>query len=105
MPGGGLTQLPDVEITLDGLVVENRNILLVDDICDTGRTLKTLTANLTALGAREVKSAVLLRRETANAVFEPDWFGFHYSGEEYFVGYGLDDNNRAANLPDVYVIR
>jgi hypoxanthine phosphoribosyltransferase len=105
VPGAGLQQLQEVEIVLDGLDVEGRTILLVDDICDTGRTLKTLTANLSALGAREIRSVVLLRREVQHPVFEPDWTGFRYAGEEFFVGYGLDDNNRSANLPDIYVIR
>ncbi len=93
-----------VEIQLDGLDVSGRALLLVDDICDSGRTLKVLKEHLLEKGASEVRSAVLIRRIHDASVFEPDWSAFHYDGLEWFVGYGMEDQNRWTNLPDIYTI-
>lgn len=94
-----------VEIQLDGLDVSGRAILLVDDICDSGRTMRVLKDHLLARGATEVRSAVLIKRVHDACVFEPDWSAFHYAGPEWFVGYGMEDGNRWTNLPDIYTIR
>lgn len=78
-----------------------RTLLLVDDICETGDTLASLTQDMIKSGAREVKSIVLVKRG-ASGKFTPDWFCFEYPGTEWLVGYGMDDNERFRNLPDVY---
>jgi hypothetical protein len=56
-------------------------------------------------GAREVRTVVLIRRLLEKPTFVPCWVGFQYPGPEWFVGYGMDDNERWRNLPGVHVIK
>ena len=88
---------------LDGLEdsVRGREVLIIDDILDTGRTLATLSARLRELGAADVKICVLLekKRERPEAL-RPDWVGFHIE-DTFVVGYGLDYNGRYRSLPGV----
>ena len=85
--------------------VRGRRILLIDDICDTGITLHRRTKTLKELGVKEVRSCVLIRREIPEVeTFEPEYVGIHYSGPEFFVGYGLDNMDLWRNTPDLYTI-
>ena len=94
-----------VEISIEGIQTQGRHVLIVDDICDTGVTLSKLKNVLAELGAEEVKSSVLVRRKVEDAQFVPDWVGFEYPGEEWFVGYGMDyDGDRYRNISGMYVI-
>lgn len=90
-------------VDLQGLQPQGRSILLVDDICDTGRTLEQLSKDLKEMGAKDVRSATLIRRDIDDTFF-PDYIGFTYSGDEWFVGYGMEDNDRFRNLDGIYVI-
>ncbi len=103
-PGQNNVQLKDVEITLDGVDMGGRSVLLVDDLCDSGKTLRAMQEHLLKAGATEVRTAVLAKRILATESFEPTWIGFEYKGPEWFVGFGLDDCNRWSNLPSIYVI-
>lgn len=94
-----------LSLSFDGVRVKDRHIILIDDICDSGRTHKILTDHLYGEGAVEVKCAVLVRRKLEISVFDPDWIGFEFSGPDWFVGYGMDDGNRWSNLPGVYIIK
>lgn len=94
----------ELYINLDGVAVAGRNVLLVDDICDSGRTLEKLVAYLIAQGAEEVKAAVLIHRQTETSSFSPDWSGFDFKGNDWFVGYGMDDRGRYSNLSQIYTI-
>ena len=80
-------------------------VVIVDDICDTGSTLARLVRVLNDLGAREVKTAVLIHRVMKDPKFTPDWAAFKYEGPEWFVGYGMDDRNHYRNLQNVYIMR
>jgi hypoxanthine phosphoribosyltransferase len=91
-----------VSIVADSLDVRGRTVLVVDDVCDSGRTLEELERALIERGAREVRSTVLIRRLLKVPSFVPCWVGYEYSGEEWFVGYGLEMQERWRNLPDVY---
>lgn len=95
---------PEVAVELGDLNVKGRCVLLVDDICDSGRTMRVLSEHLTGLGATDVRSAVLIRRVLPDPPYQPNWIAFDYSGPEWFVGYGMEDDNRWTNLPDVYTI-
>ena len=97
---------PSGEVVLQkGLTVDVKGIavLLVDDILDTGQTLKFATDHLKAEGVRSVKSCVLLdkpsRRETA---CQADYVGFAIDNE-FVVGYGLDYDDCYRELP--YIAR
>ncbi len=89
------------ELRLD---VSGRDVLLVDDILDTGRTLSRVTANLRRLGPRQIKICVLLdkpsRREEEVV---PDYVGFTIANH-FVVGYGLDFAEKYRNLPFVGVL-
>ena len=97
------------EIAIDFLPAERelagRDVLLVDDILDTGRTLDRLRRELLARGARDVRTCVLLdkpaRREAGRAA---DFVGFEVE-DRFVVGYGLDFAGRYRNLPLVGVLR
>lgn len=97
-------QLSGVRVSVESVVAENRHILVIDDICDTGTTLAKLVTVFTDLGAKEVKTAVLIHRVMVNAKHTPDYAAFEYSGAEWLVGYGMEDENHYRNLQGVYVI-
>ncbi len=81
-----------------------RNVLIVDDIFDTGLTLSTISALLRQSGAKDVKSCVLLCKDGVVSNFEkPDYIGFSVPNK-YVVGYGLDAAGKFRNLPEIRVI-
>ncbi len=97
----------DLEITFvpSGNEIEGRNLLLVDDILDTGRTLHRLRGELERRGAREVRTCVFLDKPSRRAVpLKPDLRCFEV-GDLFVVGYGLDFAGRYRNLPYVGALR
>ena len=102
--GANAVQNQKVKISLELDLCRGRTVLLVDDICDSGRSLKALQEELKTIGVTEVKTVVLINREHEAQVFVPDWVGFRYPGPEWFVGYGMDDRGSWRNLPEIYVI-
>jgi hypoxanthine phosphoribosyltransferase len=85
--------------------VAARDILLLDDILDTGQTLSALVRHLTDRGAATVRTAVLLRKIGRQVVpIEPDYCGFVIP-DVFVVGYGLDYNDDYRHLPFVGVLR
>lgn len=85
--------------------VEGRDIIVVEDIVDTGLTLSYLLANLQSRGAATVRLAALLdkyaRREKQVKI---DYLGFQIP-DEFVVGYGLDFAERYRNLPFIGVLK
>lgn len=98
-------QNQSIRLDVDAIPAEGRSILLVDDVCDSGRTLAAMSERLRERGAREVRSAVLIRRILPEPRYLPTWSAFEYGGAEWFVGYGMEDGERWRNLPGVYIIR
>ena len=90
------------ELRLD---VKGRDVLLVDDILDTGRTLKRVSATVRALKPRSLKACVFLNKQARRTEeVSADYIGFDIP--DYFVvGYGLDFAERYRNLPFVGVLR
>jgi hypoxanthine phosphoribosyltransferase len=87
------------------LDVRNHNVLLVDDILDTGRTLAAVAGMIKEKGALTVKTCVLLDKKARRAVpFEADYVGFVIP-DEFVVGYGLDFNEGYRNLPCIGVLK
>lgn len=81
------------------LDVEGRDVLLVDDIFDTGHTLNEVIAMVDELGPRSIRSAVLLlKRGRQEVKMRPDYVGFEIP-DEFVVGYGLDYRDMYRNLP------
>lgn len=97
-------QSENVELQFPRSAIHGRSILLVDDICDSGRTLKKLEEELYKAGAKEVRAAVLIRRVVQPVIYEPHYVCFDHPGEEWFVGYGMEENELWRNLPGVYTV-
>ena len=89
------------ELRLD---VRGRDVLLVDDILDTGKTMSRVLPKLKALKPRRIKTCVLLDKpERRTHKIQADYIGFRIP--DYFViGYGLDFAERYRNLPFVGVL-
>lgn len=84
--------------------VEGKDVLVVDDILESGRTLQFAKEELTRLGAKSVKVAVLLEKPGKLAVeMEPEFIGFTIP-DKFVVGYGLDYANYYRELPFVGVV-
>lgn len=79
--------------------ISQRDVLVLDDIFDTGRTMVELVATMKKLGANSVKTGVLLVKEGQQQVdYRPDYVGFEIPNE-FVVGYGLDYRDEYRNLP------
>jgi hypoxanthine phosphoribosyltransferase len=86
------------------LEVRGRDILLVDDILDTGRTLASVIGRLQQLQPRAIKSCVLLNKASRRVEpIEADYVGFEIP-DLFVVGYGLDYAERYRNLPFIGVL-
>ena len=84
--------------------VEGRDVLLVDDILDSGRTLFFARDRLLRTGARRARICVLLDKRVRRARrIEADFFGFRCS-DEFLVGYGLDHANLYRELPFIGIL-
>ncbi len=85
--------------------VQGRDVLLLDDILDTGQTLSALVQHIKDRGAASVRTAVLLRKVGRQVVpIEPDYHGFTIP-DLFVVGYGLDFDDDYRHLPYVGVLR
>ncbi len=90
----------DIEEPLDG-----RHVIVVEDIVDTGRTLKYLKELLKDRGAADVKLCALLDKPDRRVVdVEADYIGFKIP-DEFVVGYGLDYDQRYRNLPYIGAVK
>ena len=77
------------------------DVVLVDDILDTGRTLQKAVAHLGAKGAKRIRTCVLLDKPSRRVVdFEADFVGFKIE-DAFVVGYGLDYDGRHRELPHI----
>lgn len=102
---GGGTSAGEVRIRKDlDLPVRDADVLLVEDIVDTGYTLRTILDLLRWRGARSVKLCALLDKVSRREVEVPiDYRGFEIE-DLFVVGYGLDFAERYRNLPYVGVL-
>ncbi len=95
------------ELTSD---LTGKHVLIVDDILDSGRTLRLVRDLLDERGAASIRAAVLLDKQGVDRVPPPDGHVFaEYIGFEipdaFVVGYGLDYDGCYRNLPDIGVLR
>lgn len=85
--------------------IENKDVLIVEDIIDSGLTLKYLVENLTARKPNSVKVCTLLDKPARRQInVDVDYNGFIIP-DEFAVGYGLDYNGLYRNLPAIYVLK
>jgi len=84
--------------------LEGRNVVVVEDIVDTGHTMKYTIEKIKGLNAADVRISTLF--------FKPESFQYDYKidykamdiANEFIVGYGLDYNQHGRNFPDIYKI-
>lgn len=85
--------------------VEGKDVLLVEDILDTGLTLHYLLQNLESRGPRSLKVVALLNKPSRRLIEVPvDYVGFEIP-DRFVVGYGLDFDQRYRNLPSISVLK
>lgn len=90
------------ELKLD---VVNRDVLLVDDILDTGKTLRAVINKLEGMTPRQVHTCVLLSKKARREYDIPaDYIGFEIS-DEFVVGYGLDYAEKYRNLRHIGILK
>jgi hypoxanthine phosphoribosyltransferase len=95
-----------VRITSDlSRPIEGEHVLLVEDIVDTGLTLKYLLDNLSTRGPASIRICALLHKPSRGRVDVPiDYKGFEIP-DAFVVGYGLDLDGRLRNLPYIGVVK
>lgn len=85
--------------------VADRDVLIVEDIVDTGLTLNYLRRNLTGRGARSLRAVTLLDKAARRIVpVELEHRGFEIP-DVFVVGYGLDFQGRYRNVPEILAVR
>lgn len=97
-------QAPEVidKIRLD---LKGIDVLIIDDILDSGNTLSRVTSMFRSMEPASLKTCVLLDKNTTRSVpFEADFVGFQIP-DEFVVGYGLDFAERYRQLPCIGVLR
>ncbi len=84
--------------------ISNKNVLVVDDIIDTGYTLKKLVEILQKRNPKTLKTCVLLdKKERRKVNYTPDYVGFEIP-DKFVVGYGLDWGEEGRTLKDIYCV-
>ena len=105
--GAGTKNSGEIKIHLDlnREHLENYNILIIEDIVDSGRTLSRLTQLLKNRNANNVKTCTLLDKPSRREVeFVPDFCGATIP-DEFVIGYGLDFDEKYRNLPFVGILK
>ena len=105
--GNGTVSGGNINILLDFVRpdMDKCDILVVEDIIDSGRTLSYLIGYLKHKGARSVKTCTLLDKPSRRVVdFTPDYVGLEIP-DEFVIGYGLDYAERYRHLPFVGILK
>ena len=104
--GSGTVSKGQVNIKKDlSQDIAGKHVLLVDDVCDTGRTMAVLCEILKERGAASVKTCVMLDKPSRREVdFVPDYIGYKIP-DVFVIGYGLDYDSKYRHLPYIGRIR
>src|SRR5687767_7188471 len=96
---GVVTILKEPQLDMRG-----RNVLIVEDIIDSGLSIREVNNYIESRGAAKVKTASFLDKPKARKVpFTPDYIGFSIE-PQFVIGYGLDFAEKYGNIPDVQVL-
>lgn len=103
--GAGTRSSGEVKLIKDlSAPINGKNVIIVEDIIDTGITLSYLTKMFAARNPKSLKVCALLDKHARREVpFEGDYIGFEIENE-FVVGYGLDYNEKMRNFKDVCVL-
>lgn len=105
--GSSTTSSGEVRILKDlNISLEGRDVLIVEDIIDTGLTLSYLMKSFKNRGANDIKICTLLwkTKENTQTLVNADYIGFTVP-DEFVVGYGLDFDEKYRNLPYIGVLK
>lgn len=102
----GVSSTGEIRINKDlDRSIKDCDVIIVEDIVDTGRTLKCIKDLLYSKGAKSVKIVTLLDKPDGRVIdIEPDYSAFVIP-DEFVIGYGLDYNQKFRNLPFVGVLK
>jgi hypoxanthine phosphoribosyltransferase len=103
--GAGQTTSGEVRLTMDlDAPLQGRDVVIVEDIVDTGLTLSYLREILSARGPRSLRAVSLLSKPSRRRVpVNVDYVGFEIE-DRFVVGYGMDYGERYRNLPHIAVL-
>lgn len=103
--GSGMTSSGRIEITKDiEIPIHGKDVLIIEDIIDSGRTVQFLRDRLSRLSPRSVKICALLDKKARREVeIEADYLG-KVVDDVFVVGYGIDFNETYRNLPEIYYV-
>jgi hypoxanthine phosphoribosyltransferase/bifunctional protein TilS/HprT len=103
---GGIESTGDVKIEMDlSIPVKNRDILIAEDIVDSGKTIRAVVDLLKYRGAKSVKVCTLLDKPEGRVLdFTPEYIGTTIP-KAFVVGYGLDYDEKYRNLPYVGTLK
>ena len=95
----------NIRVTKEGTIpIEGRDVIVVEDIIDSGRTLKFLADELRSKGPQSLRVCCLLDKKSRREVeFEAEYVGFNIE-DLFVVGYGLDVNEQFRNLPGIHYV-
>jgi hypoxanthine phosphoribosyltransferase len=100
----GTKRGPLTILGLDRIDFLNRDVLVVDDIFDSGQTLSSLVETLKKKKPRSLRSLVLLKKNTERSVtYSPDYALFEVD-DLFVVGFGLDYQEHYRNLPGIFIL-
>jgi hypoxanthine phosphoribosyltransferase len=103
--GSKMVSSGQIRITRESSVpIEGKDVIVIEDIIDSGRTLKFLADELRARKPRSLRICCLLDKKSRREVeFEADYVGFDIE-DLFVVGYGLDVNEQFRNLPSIHYV-
>ena len=103
--GSGMKTSGTIEITKDlELPIQGKDVLIIEDIIDSGHTLKFLKDRIILSNPHSVKICALLDKKARREVaMEADYLGFDVE-DVFVVGYGIDYNENYRNLPEIYYV-
>lgn len=103
--GENSTGTIELNLSISKENIENKNVIVLEDIVDTGRTLKFLKEYIGDMNPKSLEFCTLLDKKSRRVVeFEPDYCGFEIDNL-FVIGYGLDYNQDYRNLPYIGVMK
>ena len=96
----GMKQNDEIFIQEQNFDIHSKNILIIEDIIDSGRTIRAFKKYLKKNNPNSIKIFTLLYKEKSNV--DVDWYGFVVP-DKFYIGFGLDYNQMYRNLSSIYI--